>query len=86
MSTSLSDRDLTVLEFARNRWRLQGPRETAVRETFGMSLPRYSQVLARVLEDPGAVAYDPILVRQLRAMNERRTTNRLHSRAKGFRL
>jgi len=69
------------LDFEREAWRLQIPKERAIRETFGISSARYAQLLHRVVDRPEALAYDPMLVRRLRRLREvrrkRRTAQRL---------
>jgi Protein of unknown function (DUF3263) len=69
------------LDFERGSWRLQIPKDRAIRETFGISTTRYSQLLHRIVDSPAALAYDPMLVRRLRRLRElrrkRRTAQRL---------
>lgn len=90
MSTSpLSDRDLTVLEFARYRWpwHSAGRRDQAVWDYLGMSWARYSQVLATVLASPAAADYDAELVKSLTATRaRRRRRQRMDARRRGFDL
>lgn len=78
----LSDRDRMVLEFARLSWRSLGRRDAAIRDVFGISAVRFSQILSRLLDDPAAEAYDPATVRRLR----RRRDGRSRTRAQGFPL
>ena len=72
----LSDRDRKVLEFERQWWKYAGAKEQAVRELFDMSATRYYQVLNALLDDPEALAFDPMLVKRLRRMRASRQRQR----------
>jgi hypothetical protein len=77
----LDARERAILDFEREAWRLQIPKERAIRERFGISTTRYSQLLHRIVDRPEALAYDPMLVRRLRRLRDlrrkRRTARRL---------
>ncbi|GAB2970408.1 DUF3263 domain-containing protein [Nocardioides montaniterrae] len=77
---ALTDRDCAMLELERSWFRYPGARETAVRERFDMSLPRYLQVLGALIDTPEALAYDAQLVRRLR---RRRDGHRARSARRG---
>lgn len=81
----LSDRDRKVLEFERQWWKFAGAKEQAVRELFDMSATRYYQVLNALIDEPAALAHDPMLVKRLRRMRSSRqrarTARRLGSEA-----
>lgn len=81
----LSERDRKVLEFERQWWKFAGAKEQAVRELFDMSATRYYQVLNALIDEPAALAYDPMLVKRLRRMRSSRqrvrTARRLGSEA-----
>jgi hypothetical protein len=70
-----------VLDFERAAWRLQIPKDRAIRETFGFSTTRYHQLLHRAVDRPAALSYDPMLVRRVRRLRalrrKRRTAQRL---------
>ncbi len=69
----LSERDAAILAFEREWRRHPGSKEQAIRERFSLSPARYYQVLGRLLDDPAALAYDPMLVgRLLRQRDARR--------------
>ncbi|HET9311125.1 MAG TPA: DUF3263 domain-containing protein [Actinomycetota bacterium] len=74
---SLDDRSRRVLDFERESWKLEIPKERAIREAFGFSPARYHQLLTRVLERPEALAYDPMLVRRLRRVRDERRRRRV---------
>ena len=51
---------------------LQYDAVAAIRETFELSSTRYYQILNALLDDPAALAHDPLLIRRLRRLRERR--------------
>lgn len=68
----LSDREVAMLAFEAG-WRSSpSGREQEVRERFGVSLPRYQQELNRLLDEPAALAHDPLVVKRLRRLREQR--------------
>jgi hypothetical protein len=73
---ALQERDLRILAFERRTWRNQGAKELEIRDTFGMSATRYYQVLNELIDRPEAVAFDPVLVKRLRARRSRRARRR----------
>ena len=73
---TLSERDQNVLAFERQWWKYAGAKEQAIRELFDMSPTRYYQVLNALLDDPAALAHDPMLVKRLRRMRSERQRNR----------
>lgn len=48
----------------------------AIAERFGISPARYYQLLARLVDDPAAMAYDPLMVRRLRRRRDERRNQR----------
>jgi Protein of unknown function (DUF3263) len=75
----LGERERGVLGFERRWWRHAGAKEEAIRREFGIGPTAYYQLLSRVIDDPAAVAYDPMLVKRLqhqRASRRRRRTGR----------
>jgi hypothetical protein len=73
---SLTTRDVEILDFERQWWRYAGAKEQAVREKFDMSATRYYQVLNALIDQPDALAFDPMLVKRLRRMRAARTRAR----------
>jgi hypothetical protein len=71
-TSGLSDRDREVLAFERQWWKYAGAKEQAVRELFDMSGTRYYQVLNALIDSPGALEFDPMLVKRLRRMRATR--------------
>ena len=70
--STLSDRDRRVLEFERQWWKYAGAKEQAIRDLFEMSGTRYYQILNGLIDDPAALAFDPMLVKRLRRMRASR--------------
>ena len=68
----LSERDRQVMAFERQWWKYAGAKEQAVRELFDMSATRYYQLLNALIDDPAALAHDPMLVKRLRRMRSSR--------------
>ncbi|MGI8415606.1 MAG: DUF3263 domain-containing protein [Nakamurella sp.] len=68
----LTRRDRDVLQFERQWWQFAGAKEQAIKEMFDLSPTRYYQVLNAVIDNPAALAYDPLLVRRLRRMRQSR--------------
>lgn len=62
----MTERDREILAFERHWWRHAGAKEQAIRDTFGLSATRYYQLLNRLLDQPAALAHDPVLVGRLR--------------------
>lgn len=71
------DRTCALLDFERE-WvvRPDGEKGAAITKRFGITPARYYQLLARVLDDPAAVAYDPLTVRRLRRRRDERRNQR----------
>lgn len=72
----LSARDRAVLDVAALTYARPGLRERAVRERLGMSPTAYFQLLNALLDDPCALAYEPVTVNRLRRERERRRDER----------
>ncbi|MDQ5974196.1 MAG: hypothetical protein QG661_1405 [Actinomycetota bacterium] len=70
--STLSDRDRRILEFERQWWKYAGAKEQAIRDLFEMSGTRYYQILNGLIDDPEALAADPMLVKRLRRMRSTR--------------
>jgi DNA-binding Lrp family transcriptional regulator len=79
----LDDLDRRALDLAAGWWRLAGTRNEAVRELLGESPAEYHRRLARLLDDPAATAYAPVLVRRLRRQRDRRLGARSGRRLAG---
>lgn len=76
----LDPRTRAILDFERESWKVSPPKERAIRERFGFSAARYHQLLNRAIDQPEALAYDPMLVRRLRRIREARRRRRVAGR------
>ena len=72
----LSRRDRDILAFERQWWKYAGAKEQAIRELFDMSATRYYQVLNALIDNAGALAADPMLVKRLRRLRATRQRQR----------
>ena len=72
----LTPRDKEILEFERQWWKYSGAKEQAIRELFGMSATRYYQVLNALVDHPGVMSFDPMLIKRLQRMRNARARNR----------
>ena len=80
---ALSRRDRDILAFERQWWQYAGAKEQAIKEMFSLSPTRYYQVLNEVIDNPTALAEDPLLVRRLRRLRTSRQKAR-SARRLGF--
>ena len=74
--STLTDLETRILEFERNWWRLAGAKETAIKELFDLSAPRYYQLLNDLIDRDDALEASPMLVRRLRRLREARMSAR----------
>ena len=72
----LGEREQAVLAFERQWWRHAGAKEEAIRRQFGVGPTAYYQLLSRLLDDPAAIAYDPMLVKRLQRQRASRRRRR----------
>ena len=70
--SSLSQRDRQILEFERQWWKYAGAKEQAIRELFDMSATRYYQIINAPIDNPDALAFDPMLIKRLSRMRAAR--------------
>ncbi len=75
-ASPLAERDERILDFERRWWRHAGSKEQAIRDEFGLSATRYYQLLNQLLDDPAALAYEPVLVKRLRRLRASRSRAR----------
>ena len=75
----LGERERSVLAFERQWWRHAGAKEEAIRRSFGVGPTAYYQLLSRVIDDPAAMAYDPMLTKRL----QRQRASRRRQRSRG---
>ena len=76
----LSELEVSVLEFERRWWKYGGAKDHAIRERFDMSATSYFQILNSLLDNPAALADDPMLVKRLRRIRAARQSERAQAR------
>ena len=74
--STLTDLETRILEFERNWWRFAGAKETAIKDLFDMTAPRYYQLLNDLIDRDDALAASPMLVKRLRRLREARMNTR----------
>jgi len=72
IDASLTDRERGILAFEAKWWKHAGAKEQAIRDTFGLSSTRYYQILNGLLDNPAALAHDPVLIGRLRRLRSTR--------------
>lgn len=72
----LDERGKRILAFEKRWWRQAGAKEQAIRDTFGLSATRYYQLLNALLDDPLALAHEPLVVQRLRRLRASRARRR----------
>ncbi|MGC4748768.1 DUF3263 domain-containing protein [Micromonospora sp. DT201] len=75
-AAGLTERERAILAFEQQWWRHAGAKEQAVRDTFGVSSTRYYQLLNGLLDNPAALAAEPVLIGRLRRLRSSRARNR----------
>ncbi|MFM8305410.1 MAG: DUF3263 domain-containing protein [Actinomycetota bacterium] len=68
----LTARDRAILDFERGWWQQPGHKGSRIRSDLGCSPTRYYERLAALLENPAALAYDPLTVMRLRRLRDQR--------------
>lgn len=72
----LTERDVAILDFERAWGERRGSKDAAIRAQFGVTTPRYYQMLYSLIDSPSALRHDPLLVRRLQRIRESRTRAR----------
>jgi Protein of unknown function (DUF3263) len=72
----ISSRDQEILAFERQWWKYAGAKEQAIRDLFDMSATRYYQLLNSLIDNPAALAHDPMLVKRRRRLRTARQRQR----------
>lgn len=77
---NLTETDIEMLELERSWFKYQGRKEEHVREHFGISLTRYYLRLNALIDQPAALAHDPMLVKRLLRLRAQRQYQRSATR------
>ncbi|WP_326722295.1 DUF3263 domain-containing protein [Streptomyces sp. NBC_00243] len=72
----LNPRERGILAMERRGFAGPGAKERAIREQLGLAPVRYYQLLNVLLDDPRALAHDPVTVNRLRRVREARRGER----------
>jgi len=78
----LTERERALLDFEGNWWTRDDAKDTLVRAIFSCSLDEYYQELNRLVDVPAALIYDPLVVRRLIRLRDRRRRARSDAPAK----
>ena len=73
----MTEQDAAALALEARFWRYAGAKEDAIRRELGESPTRHFQRIARLLDDPAALAHDPVTVGRLRRIRDRGRRRRL---------
>lgn len=82
----LPERSREIIDFERSWWLEPGPKGEAIRVQLGMSPSNYRRTLHGLLDNPDALAYDPLTVRRLARRRDERRRERLGGRRADPRL
>lgn len=74
---NLNDLEKKILDFERTWWSEPGPKEIAMVERFDLTMTQYYEVLNRLIDSDDALGYDPLVVRRLRRLRDRRRQARM---------
>lgn len=72
----LDERSAGILDFEKQWWAFSGTKEAEIRERFGLSAPRYYQLLNELIDTEAALIHDPLLVKRLRRQRAARQRER----------
>ena len=80
--SELTELELLILAFERQWWRHAGAKESAIKETFGLTPAAYYQLLSVLIDNEVAYELEPMFIKRLRRLRDARSTKR----AEGFKL
>lgn len=72
----LTDEQKAVLDFERKWWKYQGAKEAAMMYDLGLKPVRFYQILGALIDNPAALAYDPVGVNRMRRLRDARRDER----------
>ena len=76
----MTELERQILNFEAHWWQLAGNKESEIVRRFRMSAIRYAQKLNQILDNPEALAHDPILVNRLQRIRSERADARTQRR------
>jgi hypothetical protein len=74
---ALTDQERAILDFERSWWTADGVKEALIEERLGLTASRYYRQLNELLDRDDALEHDPLVVRRLRRLRERRRRARV---------
>ena len=77
----LTERERALLDFEGGWWTFDEAKDTLIRARFSCSLDDYYQELNRLLDVPAALTHDPLVVRRLIRLRDRKRRARLDAPA-----
>ncbi len=80
----LSPREREILTVEREWWKYADAKDVAIRERLGLTPGSYYRALTALIDHPGALAHDPLLVRRLRRQRLVRQRQRQEGRLGRF--
>lgn len=69
---ALTERDRAIIEFEQSWWSEDASKESIIRERFELSTTRYYELLGDLIDSDEAYAHDPLVIRRLRRLRDRR--------------
>ena len=82
-AVSLSKFEQALLDFERTWWSEDQPKEAAIADQFRLTTAEYYEQLQALIESDQALSHDPLVVRRLRRMRDRRRRERFGEMADG---
>jgi len=77
VGVALTDQERAILDFERSWWTADGVKEALIEDRLGLTSSRYYRQLNELLDRPEALEHDPLVVRRLRRLRERRRRARV---------
>ena len=74
--STLSDLESRILDFEGTWWRFAGAKESAIKDLFNLTPPRYYQLLNDLIDREDALEVAPMLVKRLRRLRQARMAQR----------
>lgn len=72
----LSKTEMLLIEFERTWWSDDQPKDAAIAEQFALTTAEYYEQLHALIDSDEALEHDPLVVRRLRRMRDRRRRER----------
>ena len=79
----LSPMEAAVLDFERSWWSDDQPKDAAIADQFALTTAEYYELLNTLIDSDEALEHDPLVVRRLRRMRDRRRRERFDELADG---